>query len=55
MSIKLYVEAIKQWGIDSQLDMLTEEAAELIAAVNKYRRSNGKIITKESLYTQNTF
>jgi hypothetical protein len=31
-------EALKHWGIDFYLDQLQEEAAELIVAVNHYRR-----------------
>lgn len=38
MNIPLYKKAIIKWGIESQLDMLQEEAAELIMSVNKYRR-----------------
>ena len=36
----LYAKALSKWGLDAQLDMLQEEAAELIMAVNKLRRSN---------------
>jgi NTP pyrophosphatase (non-canonical NTP hydrolase) len=38
----LYKEAIVKWGLDAQLDMLQEECAELIMAVNKHRRSKGR-------------
>lgn len=30
--------AIAKWGADSQLDMVVEEAAELIQAINKLKR-----------------
>ena len=36
--MKIYERAVKRWGIKSQLGMLQEECAELIAAVNKYWR-----------------
>lgn len=36
---RLYVDAIKQWGVIPQMDMATEECAELIKAINKLKRS----------------
>ena len=36
--LKLYARAWRKWGPDSQLDMVIEEAAELIQAVNKVKR-----------------
>lgn len=39
MSSNLYAKALIKWGLDSQLDMCQEEAAELIMAINKLRRS----------------
>ena len=36
---KYLQKAIDLWGLDSQLDMLTEECGELISAVNKFKRS----------------
>lgn len=39
MSKALYAKAILKWGLDPQLDMCQEEAAELIMAINKLRRS----------------
>jgi NTP pyrophosphatase (non-canonical NTP hydrolase) len=35
----IYQQAIDEWGFDSQVDMLIEEAAELIVAVNHARRA----------------
>ncbi len=35
---ELYKAALVEWGIDSQLDMVIEECAELINAIQKWRR-----------------
>ena len=35
---ELYKKAIDTWGIYSQMDMLVEECAELIVAINHHRR-----------------
>lgn len=44
-------ERLKQiadhYGLDSQLDMLQEECAELIQAVNKYKRTRTTAIVEE--------
>lgn len=38
------LKAIAKWGRTSQIDMLQEECAELIVAINKYKRNhNGTI------------
>ena len=34
----LMLAAITKWGIDSQIDMVIEECAELINAIQKWRR-----------------
>jgi len=34
------MKAIAKWGRTSQIDMLQEECAELIVAINKYKRNN---------------
>lgn len=39
MSSNLYAKALIKWGLDLQLNMCQEEAAELIMAINKLRRS----------------
>ena len=36
----LYEDAIKHWGQELQIGMFHEEIAELIKAINKYRRSH---------------
>jgi NTP pyrophosphatase (non-canonical NTP hydrolase) len=36
---ELYTEAMKKWGLESQMDMLIEECSELIKAVCKVKRS----------------
>ncbi|MFA6860494.1 MAG: hypothetical protein WCR30_03815 [Clostridia bacterium] len=42
--LKMYEEAIKKWGLNSQLDQLIEEMAELTIALSKYKRkyTNGE-------------
>ena len=44
--MKVYREAVKQWGQVAQMRMLQEECGELIAAVNQYDRGR---ITAEHL------
>lgn len=34
----LYREALKEWGVDAQMDMIIEECAELIHALQRLRR-----------------
>ena len=34
----LCAAAVEKWGVDAQMDMLTEECGELIVATNHYRR-----------------
>jgi len=36
----LYAKAIQKWGVTTQFNMLIEECAELIVAVNKLDRAN---------------
>jgi len=36
--LEIYREAIKQWGVDAQIDMAIEEMAELISALQHHRR-----------------
>ncbi|RPI99131.1 MAG: hypothetical protein EHM36_16470 [Deltaproteobacteria bacterium] len=33
-------KAVEKWGVEAQLDQATEEAAELIQAINKFKRYN---------------
>ena len=35
---RILKQAIKQWGDQAQIDMMIEECAELIQALNKFRR-----------------
>lgn len=37
--IKLFEECIEFWGIEKQLNLLTEEMGELLVAINKWRRN----------------
>lgn len=37
---ELYIKAIEKWGEYSQLDQCLEEMAELMVAINKYKRLN---------------
>ena len=36
--LKIYQEALNQWGMDAQINMAIEEMAELISALQHYRR-----------------
>ena len=36
--IVIYRECVKQWGMEAQLNMAVEETAELISALQHYRR-----------------
>ena len=36
--LKIYEEATKKWGVVAQYDQCIEEMAELIVAINKYKR-----------------
>ncbi len=36
--INIYEEAVNQWGLEPQLDMVVEECAELIQAISKVKR-----------------
>lgn len=36
--VEIYKEALKQWGMDAQLNMVIEELGELIVAVQHSRR-----------------
>ena len=40
---EIYREAIDTWGPDMQIDMCVEEMAELIQALNKYKRGKGDL------------
>jgi NTP pyrophosphatase (non-canonical NTP hydrolase) len=37
--IELYDKATKKWGMQAQIDQMIEETAELIVALNKYKRN----------------
>lgn len=38
-TIDMYREALQRWGFDAQANMVAEECAELIIAINKWRRA----------------
>ena len=42
--LKIYDEATKPWGLVAQYDQCVEEMAEMILAINKYKR---KVLYKE--------
>lgn len=48
---EIYQKAIESYGVDNQLFQLDEEMAELIKAVNKWRR-NKKLAEKYSAYVE---
>ena len=35
---EIYANAIMEFGVDAQIDMLHEEVGELLSAINKYKR-----------------
>jgi NTP pyrophosphatase (non-canonical NTP hydrolase) len=37
--IELFKKALEKWGNNTQMDMCIEECAELIQAINKFRRN----------------
>ena len=39
---QVYEKISKTWGIDSQMNMMSEEIGELLQAMNKYRRAQNK-------------
>jgi NTP pyrophosphatase (non-canonical NTP hydrolase) len=46
--LDIYQLAIEKFGADSQLNQATEELAELVVAINKFRRSPG-LKTREDI------
>jgi NTP pyrophosphatase (non-canonical NTP hydrolase) len=38
----VYKRAVDLWGIESQINMMTEEIGELLQAISKFRRSQNK-------------
>ena len=42
LELRVFESAIIQWGVDSQLNQAIEECAELIQAINKFRRNNDR-------------
>lgn len=38
----VYKKAVDTWGVESQMNMMTEEIGELLQAISKYRRSYNK-------------
>ena len=47
------LKAIAKWGRTSQIDMLQEECAELIVAINKYKRNHNGTIERLREVTEN--
>ena len=44
---ELYDKALKKWGIESQVNMLIEEMAELIIGISKFRRNGSNQFLEE--------
>jgi len=42
MENNIYKKIVDTWGVESQLNMVTEEIGELLQAISKYRRSYNK-------------
>jgi NTP pyrophosphatase (non-canonical NTP hydrolase) len=38
----VYKRAVDVWGVESQMNMMTEEIGELLQAISKFRRSSNK-------------
>ena len=38
MEENIFKMSVEKWGVQSQYDQMTEECAELIVAINKYKR-----------------
>lgn len=43
---KLLEQAIKQWGVEAQVEMIEEECIELALAIHKLRRNRGDNMKK---------
>lgn len=50
---QVYQRAIDEWGEYSQLDQAIEEMAELIVALNKYKRTNMDLSKKKDEVMEN--
>ena len=44
---QLFETAIQKWGANAQMDMVVEECAELIKAINKFKRNVSSDTIKE--------
>ncbi len=42
LELRVFKNAVTQWGVDAQLNQAIEECAELIQAINKFRRINDR-------------
>ena len=42
MEENIYKRIVDTWGVESQLNMVTEEMGELLQAISKYRRAQNK-------------
>lgn len=42
MEENIYKRIVDTWGVDSQLNMVTEEIGELLQAISKFRRAYNK-------------
>jgi len=42
MEDNIYKRIVDKWGVESQLNMVTEEIGELLQAISKFRRSYNK-------------
>lgn len=51
----LYKKAVEKWGEESQLDQMIEEMAELIVALNKYKRAKHFVAQKKDGVMDNIY
>ena len=49
--MSIYERAVKQWGDAAQIDMVVEECAELIKAIQKYKRKPSEE-TKKAIHEE---
>ena len=52
---KLYKRAVEKWGEDSQLNQMIEEMAELIVAINKFKRARDNVAQKRDGVIENLY
>ena len=52
---KLYKQAVEKWGEDAQLNQMEEEMAELIVAINKFKRARDFVAQRKEGVMENLY